>query len=471
MGERIDADLCVIGAGAGGLAVAAAASQLGAGTVLVERGRMGGQSRDSGIAALMAAARHAAAIRRSREFGIAAEPTIDFAAVMDHVHRVIAELAPQDSEARFTALGVRVIRAEARFTGPGELVAGNVTIRARRFVIATGSVPAIPPLAGLDAVPFLTTETIFDNRALPAHLLVIGAGAAGLELAQAHRLLGARVTVIDADRALAEDDPELSALLLERLRRDGIEIFEGAHIAHVERAADGVAVTVDGGAGEQRIEASHLLVAAGRRLALDGLALDRAGIAIDAQGLVLDRRLRTTNRRVYAVGDAAGGPQSSHAAQYQAGIVIRNALFRLPAKADYRALPRVTYTLPELAQVGLTEAQARRQFGADISLLRAPFADSDRAHAERATEGLVKIVARRNGRILGAAILGAAAGELISLWALALEGGVKLKTIAGMIAPYPTLSEASKRAAASHYLPKLLNDRTRAVVRFLARFG
>jgi pyruvate/2-oxoglutarate dehydrogenase complex dihydrolipoamide dehydrogenase (E3) component len=473
--ERLEVDLCVIGAGSGGLRVAAGAALLGARTVLVERDRMGGECLNTGCVpskALLAAAKHAASARAAAAFGIAAVPTIDFAAAMRRVQGVIAELAPQDSAERFAGLGVRVIRAEARFAAPDEVTAGAVAIRARRIIIATGSKPVIPPIPGLNTVPFFTNETIFENTGLPAHLVVIGGGSVGLELAQAHRLLGARVTVLEAGRALAKDDPELAALLIARLGVDGVEIVEGARVLRVERAGTGVAVVFDGAAGERRLDASHLLVAAGRRAALQSLALDQAGIATDSGGaLVLDRRLRTTNRRVYAVGDAAGGPQFTHAAAYQAGIVIRNALFRLPARANYRALPRVTYTAPELARVGMTETEARQRFGRDIAILRAPFSDNDRAHAERATAGLVKVVTRRNGHILGASILGAAAGELIALWALAIEGRVRLKTVARMIVPYPTLGEASQRAAASYYAPKLFGERTRRLVRFLARFG
>lgn len=476
MTERIAADLCVIGAGAGGLSVAAGASQLGAGTVLIERGRMGGDCLNYGCVpskALLAAARHAALAREAAAFGVAlGEPAIDFAAVMRHVRGVIAALAPQDSVARYTGLGVRVVRAAARFAGRGEVIAGEVAVTARRIVIATGSSPVIPEIPGLAAVPFLTNETIFDNERLPEHLLVIGGGPVGLELAQAHRLLGSRVTVIEAGSALGRDDAELAALLVARLRAGGVAILEGTRVLRVAPDGDGVAVVCADAAGERRIAGSHLLLAVGRRADLAGLDLDRAGIATDAGGaLVLDDRLRTTNRRVLAVGDAAGGPQFTHVAGYHAGIVLRNALFRLPAKVDYRALPWVTFTAPELAQVGLTEAQARARDGDALSILRWPFFENDRAQAERATAGLVKVVARRNGRILGATILGASAGELIQPWCLAIAARMKLKAIAEMIAPYPTLGEASKRAAGSFYAPLLFGPRTRFLVRLLARFG
>lgn len=467
-----EADLCVIGAGSGGLSVAAVAAQLGARTVLVERGKMGGDCLNYGCVpskSLLAAAKAAEAARHMGAFGVGTvPPEVDFAAVMRHVRGVIAAIAPNDSEARFTGLGVDVIRAEARFAGPQEIEAGDRRIRARRIVLATGSSPSAPPIPGLAETPYLTNETIFENSVLPQHLLVIGGGPIGLEMAQAHRLLGARVTVLEAARLLAKDDPELVDLLRVRLRADGIAIREEARIARVERAGEGVAAVLEGG---ERIEASHLLVAAGRRANVEGLALEKAGIAYSPKGIEVDARLRTSNRKVYAIGDAAGGPQFTHVANYHAGIVIRNALFRLPAKVDYRALPWVTYTLPELAQVGLTEAAAREREGDRLTILRWPLHENDRAQAERETQGLVKIVATRRGKVLGASILAPNAGELVQLWCLAIQERIGVKSVAGMIAPYPTLGEASKRAAGTFFVPTLFSGRTRKLVRFLAKFG
>ncbi len=475
MSAVILADICVIGAGSGGLSVAAGAAQLGARTVLIERGRMGGDCLNYGCVpskALLAAAKRAGLSRNNAAFGlVGGAATVDFAAVMDHVHQVIATIAPMDSVERFEGLGVTVVKASARFTGPREVTAGDVTVRARRIVVATGSSPAVPPIPGLDRVPYLTNETVFENRVLPRHLIVVGGGPIGLELAQAHRLLGAEVTVLEAQQALAKDDPELAALLLGRLRGDGIAIEEQAQILRVEAKADGIAVVVATGAGERRIEGSHLLVAAGRRPNLDGLDLETAGIAATPHGITVDAGLKTTNRRVYAIGDVAGGPQFTHVAGYHAGIVIRNALFRLPAKVDYRALPWVTYTDPELAQIGLTEAAARVAYGKDLQILRWPFHDNDRAQTEHETTGLVKVLARRNGRVVGASILGAHAGELIQSWGLAIAGKLSLATIAGSMVAYPTLAEASKRAAGSSFTPRLFSARTRALVRLLARLG
>jgi pyruvate/2-oxoglutarate dehydrogenase complex dihydrolipoamide dehydrogenase (E3) component len=464
-------DLCVIGAGSGGLAVAAGAAQMGAEVVLIERGAMGGDCLNFGCVpskSLLAAARIADLGRRGAELGVAyARPQIDFAAVAESVQRVITAIAPNDSIERFEGLGVRVLHAEAHFTGPRTVRAGETEIRPRRVVVATGSHPAIPPIRGLDDVPYLTNETVFANRQLPDHLIVIGGGPIGIEMAQAHRRLGARVTVLDVGPLLPRDDPELVALLADRLLTEGISCRPGIEIAEVERVGETVAVRLASG---EQISGSHLLVAAGRRPAVAALDLAAAGIASTGQGITVDARLRTTNRRVFAIGDVVGGPQFTHIALYHAGIVIRNALFHIPAKVDYRALPWVTYTDPELAHAGLNEAAART---AERSprVLRWRFAENDRAQTERDSEGVVKVVTRGNGRILGASILGAGAGDLILPWVLAIAQKLKIGALANLIVPYPTRGEASKRAAGSYYTPALFSPRTRRLVRLLARFG
>jgi pyruvate/2-oxoglutarate dehydrogenase complex dihydrolipoamide dehydrogenase (E3) component len=464
-------DLCVIGAGAGGLAVAAGAVQMGASVVLIERGRMGGDCLNYGCVpskSLLAAAKLAAAWRHGPELGIHYQPPqVDFAAVADSIERVIARLTSNDSVERFERLGVRVLQDEARFLDPRTVRAGDKTIKPRRFVVATGSSPVVPPIPGLVGVPFFTNETIFVNRTLPDHLIVIGGGPIGIELAQAQRRLGSAVTVLDAGPILPHDDPELVTLLTARLTEEGIALKPAVAIAGIERTDEGLAVALANG---ERIVGSHLLVAAGRRPDLAALDLPAAGIDTNPGGIVVDARLRTTNRRAFAIGDAAGGPQFTHVALYHAGIVIRNALFRLPARIDYRALPWVTYTDPELAHVGLSEAAARKA-GHDARVLRSPFADNDRAHTERDTAGELKIVTSRRGRVLGATILGAAAGDLIMPWALAISQKLKIGAMANLIVPYPTRGEAGKRAAGNFYTPTLFAPRTRRLVRLLAHFG
>lgn len=474
MAERLTPDLCVIGAGSGGLSVAAAAAAFGVPVVLIEKAEMGGDCLNTGCVpskALLAAAKHAADMRGGAPFGVDAQGVaVDFRRVHDHVHRVIAAIAPVDSEERFTGLGVRVIRAAAHFKDRHTVVAGDFEIRARRFVVATGSKAAMPPIPGLDGVSCLTNETIFDLTELPQHLLVIGGGPIGVELAQAFRRLGSDVTVLEAAQPLAKDDPECASLVLDSLARDGVAIRAGAKVSGVRRANDKIAVTISSDGKEETIEGSHLLVATGRKAVTEGLGLEAAGIKTDRKGIVTDARLRTSNRRVYAVGDVAGRLQFTHAANYYAGIVIRNALFRLPAKASDDAVPWVTYTEPELAQTGLTEAQARER-GITVRIARWPYHDNDRAQAERQTRGHIKVVTDRRGRILGATIVGAQAGELITTWTLAISQRLNIRAFAGIVVPYPTLSEIGKRAAIDYFAPGLTSPWVRRIIRWLRKLG
>lgn len=473
--STISADICVIGAGSAGLSVAAGAAQLGARTVLIEAARMGGDCLNTGCVpskALLAAAKAAANVRRAGRFGVqAGEPQVDFAAVNRHVHDVIAQIAPHDSVERFTGLGCTVIEARARFVDERTVEAGDQRIGARRFVVATGSRAAVPPIPGLADVPFFTNESLFDNTTLPGHLIVIGGGPIGCEMAQAHRRLGARVSVLDLATVLPKDDPDMVAIVRQALRADGITIEEGARILKLERRGGGVAVVVADGDGERAIAGSHLLVAAGRRPNVEDLGLEAAGVEYGPKGITVDPRLRTSNRRVFAAGDVAGSYQFTHLASYHAGIVLRNALFRVPAKVDTRALPWVTYTDPELAHVGLTEAQARAEGSGEVRVLTSTFAENDRARTERTTEGSIKVVVAKRGRILGATIVGAHAGELILPWVLAIQARMKIGVLAGAIAPYPTLSEISKRAAGSYYTSTLFSPRTRMLVRLLGWLG
>ncbi|MEJ1157126.1 dihydrolipoyl dehydrogenase family protein [Prosthecomicrobium sp. N25] len=473
-------DICVIGAGSGGLSVAAAAAAFGVEVVLVERGAMGGDCLNTGCVpskALIAAARHAEAIREAAAFGVEAGPVrIDFARVRAHVRDVIDGIAPHDSQERFEGLGVKVIRAEARFTGPEAVSAGGFEIRARRFVVATGSGPVLPPIPGLADVPVLTNESVFDLTALPERLLVLGGGPIGLELAQAFRRLGSEVTVLEAERALGREDPDLARVALERIRRDGVSLREGAKVERVERGPEGIVLSVAGPDGTERIAGSHLLVAAGRAPTTAGLDLERAGIAQDRRGITVDRGLRTTNRRVYAIGDVAsvegrGGLQFTHVAGYHAGLVVRSILFRLPVRENRDLLPRVTYTDPEVGQVGLTEAEARARHGDGIRVLTVPMAASDRARAERETDGLVKLVVTGKGRLLGAGAAGRNAGELVNLWSLALAAGLTVRPVAGFVSPYPTVGELARRAAIEFYRPTLASPWLRRVIRVLRIFG
>ena len=470
MSATLTPDVCIVGGGSAGLVVAAGAAQLGLDVVLVERALMGGDCLNFGCVpskALIAAARVAQAQRSGAAFGIApVEPAIDFGKVMDHVAGVIAAIAPNDSVERFEKLGVRVLQEEARFTGRTELQAGSHRIRSKRIVLATGSRPTVPPVPGLAEEPHFTNETNFANRILPSHLVVLGGGPIGLEMAQAFRRLGAKVTVLEAATCLAKDDPELAAIVVARLRREGVELYEKTRVARIERTAGGIAAVLEEGG---RIEGSHLLVATGRTPTTDGLDLDRAGIAHDKRGITVDDSLRTSNRNVWAIGDCNGRYAFTHMAGHEASLFIRGALFRAPAKLDPSIVPWATYTDPELAQVGLNERDARARHGDGVKILRWTFAENDRAQTERDTDGLVKVVTDRRGRVLGAGIAGPQAGELIQSWCLAVAGRLKISTLASFVPPYPTLGETAKRAAGSYYTETLFGSRTQRLVRFLAR--
>jgi pyruvate/2-oxoglutarate dehydrogenase complex dihydrolipoamide dehydrogenase (E3) component len=471
----LETDICVIGAGSGGLSVAAGAAQLGVPTVLIEQGAMGGDCLNYGCVpskALLAAAHAAQAVRDAGRFGVrTAPPEIDFAAVRAHVQGAIAAIEPNDSEARFTGLGVRVFRQHARFTAPDTVtLADGTAIRARRIVVAAGARAAVPPIPGLDTVPYLTNETLWANPTLPAHLVVLGGGAIGVEMAFAHRRLGSQVTLVEGAAILGREDQELAEGLKQVLRDAGITLIEQAKVL---RAEAGPSLVLE---GDRRVSGSHLLVATGRAPNTAGLGLEAANVATTKLGIAVTTGLvSTTNPKVFAIGDIAdvdgiGPRQFTHVAGYHAGIVIRRALFRLPARIDYRALPRAIYTDPELAQVGLTEAEARAA-GTQASSLHWTMAENDRAIAEGATVGLAKLTLDARGKIIGAGMLAPHAGELIAQWGTAIMQGAKLSAMAGQVIAYPTRAEAGKRAAGSYFTAKLFAPRTRWLVRKLRRLG
>jgi len=473
----IQTDICIIGAGSGGLSVAAGASQMGANVVLIEKAAMGGDCLNTGCVpskALLASGHVAQSMREARTFGVQPNsPVIDWAAVHQHVHEVIATIAPNDSVERFEGLGVKVIQAAAEFIDEKTVQAGDVQVRAKYFVLATGSSAFVPPIEGLDTVDYFTNENIFDNKEPIDHLIVIGGGPIGIEMAQAHRRLGCKVTVMELARLLMKDDRELAKIVIDRLRDEGMIFYEGGRNLHIKKTDEGIRAYCDMGPEEHPdkacVKGSHLLIATGRRANVNGLNLEAAGVKYSPRGVQVDARLRSSNKRIFAIGDVAGPYQFTHMAAYQAGIVIRNMLFKLPAKVDYSAVPWVTYTDPELSHVGMTEADAEAA-GKPVKVLRWKFDENDRAQAEKRTEGMVKVITEQNGRILGATIVGLHAGELIQPWVLAISQKMKIGAMASMIAPYPTLSEVNKRIAGSFYTEKLFSKGTKKLVRFLMRF-
>jgi pyruvate/2-oxoglutarate dehydrogenase complex dihydrolipoamide dehydrogenase (E3) component len=468
---RIKTDILVIGAGSGGLSVAAGASQMGADVVLLEGHKMGGDCLNFGCVpskALIASGKAAYAQAHSAQFGVAnAVPQIDYAAAKDHVADVIAQIEPVDSQERFEGFGVKVIREFGHFISPTQVQAGDAVITARRIVIATGSRPLVPPIPGLDSVPYQTNETLFDLRERPDHLLIIGGGPIGMEMAQAHVRLGSKVTVIEGAKALGKDDPEMAQVVLDSLKAEGIEIAEDALAAEIRGQAGAIEIETKDG---RIFKGSHLLMAVGRKTNVDNLNLEAAGIKTSRTGVAVDSSLRTSNKRVYAIGDVAGGLQFTHVAGYHAGVIIRSILFGLPSKAKTSHIPWATYTDPELAQVGMTEAEARKEHGANLEVVRHEYLHNDRAIAERKTKGLIKVMVVK-GRPVGASIVGYQAGELINLWALVLVNKMKMNQVAAMVAPYPTIGEVNKRAAGAYFTPRLFDNPTvKRVVRFVQKW-
>jgi pyruvate/2-oxoglutarate dehydrogenase complex dihydrolipoamide dehydrogenase (E3) component len=469
--SEIKTDVLVIGAGSGGLSVAAGASQMGADVVLLEGGKMGGDCLNYGCVpskALIAAAKAAYGQAHSAIYGVAdVTPKVDYAAVMEHVAGVTAQIAPVDSQERFEGFGVRVIREFGHFISPHQVQAGNDVITARRIVIATGSSPLVPPIPGLADMPYLTNETLFDLRKQPEHLLIVGGGPIGVEMAQAHVRLGCKVTIIEGAKALGNDDPEMATVVLDSLRSEGVEIAEDALAAQVTRKPGAIAIETKDG---RIFNGSHLLMAVGRKTNTDRLNLEVANIAATPIGITVDASLRTSNKKVYAIGDVAGGLQFTHVAGYHAGVVIRSILFGLPSKAKTSHIPWATYSDPELAQVGLTEAQARDVHGDKLQVARSEMLHNDRAIAERKTKGQIKVMVVK-GRPVGVSIVGHQAGESIGLWALALANNLKMSQVAAMVAPYPTIGEVNKRAAGAYFSPRLFENQTvKRVVRFVQKW-
>jgi pyruvate/2-oxoglutarate dehydrogenase complex dihydrolipoamide dehydrogenase (E3) component len=475
MADTLTPDLCIIGAGAGGLALAQAAAGAGASVVLVEQGRMGGERLNTGCIpskALLAATRRFHDLKSLGQFGIGvANTTIDFAEARAHMRGVIAAVAPNDSAERLTGLGVRVIVGTARFTDPDTVTAGNdVTIKAHNTVIATGSSPTHPLIHGLEPKDYYTSKTIFDLTECPDHLVILGGGSTGIELAQAFRRFGAAVTVIEMRRPLATEDAECADIVLAQLDSEGIAIQPGALVTGIEHRGTGVKVTLDTDAGTRTIEGSHLLVAVGCWPNVDGLDLAAAGVRHNAGGITVDAHLRTSNKKIYAVGDVTGGPRFTHVAQYHAGIVLQNTVLKGNAKVDYSATPRVLFSDPELAQVGLTEAEAVKQRHR-IRVLRWGYVDNDRAQAEHTTRGHIKVVTDLGGNILGATIVGSHAGELISVWTLAITQHIDIHHMAQLVVPYPTLAEIGKSVAGTSLTTGLTTSWLQRIMGSLRRRG
>lgn len=462
-------DLVVIGGGTGGLIVTSVAAQLGLKVTMIERrDKLGGDCLQTGCVpskTLIHAAKVASLMRRAGDYGLnAVEPEVDLGRVSDHVQSVIDQIQPHDDPERFRDYGAEVLFGHASFTDPHTVEVSGQRLHGRRFVIATGSSPFIPPIPGLADVPYLTNENIFSLRELPARLIVLGGGAIGVEMAQAYARLGSQVTIVERlPHILPQEDPEISDMLAQSLKAEGIDILTNTSAEHVSKTEAVYHMRCSReNKNDCELECDALLVAVGRKPNVAGMGLESAGVDYDNKGIKVDRRLRTSSKHIFACGDVAGPYPFTHMAEYQAGIVISNAIFRFPKKTSYRVVPWVTYSDPELARVGITEQQAKQQ-GLDVDVLRFPFSGIDRALAEVETTGEMKLISRK-GKILGATILGPHAGELIHEIVLAMQTGLKIGDISATIHAYPTLAQISRRTVNTYYGEKLFSDRTRKVV-------
>lgn len=468
-------DLVVIGGGAGGLVVASGAAQLGLKVTLIEKQpNLGGDCLHYGCVpskCLIHAAKVASLQRRGGEFGLVSlNVKADLGQVNGYVQRVIAHIQKHDDPERFRRYGCSVLFGAPEFSDPHTIRVNGETISSRRFVIATGSRPAVPPIAGLVEAGYITNLDVFSLASLPARLVVLGGGPIGIELAQALGRLGSRITLVEkAEHILPREDPEVSTLLRARLEAEGIIIHTGTSVVRAWRADHSKFLECrrvnDGQVIE--LETDEILAAAGRRPNVVGLNLEAAGVIYGARGIEVDRRQRTSARHIYACGDVCGPYPFTHMAEYQAGIVISNVVFRFPKKADYRVVPWVTFSDPELARVGLSESEAKSR-GLVPTVLRFPFKEVDRAITDSETDGLVKLVVHK-GRIIGASILGPHAGELLHEIVLAMKLGAGIGTISATIHAYPTLAQSLRRAVNSYYGPKLFSPGARRLVRWINR--
>ncbi len=470
-----DVDICIIGAGSAGLSIASGAAQLGRSVVLFEAGEMGGDCLNAGCVpskAFLKAGKLAQARRQGADMGIkAVEPEIDFEAVKAHVKDVIATIAPVDSQERFEGLGCTVIREFASFKDANTVHSETTEVKAKRFVVCTGSRASAPPIPGLDSVEYLTNEEIFDVDELPEHLLVIGAGPIGLELGQTFCRFGSKVSIIDMSTPLARSDSSQVDVLVNALKSEGVDFHTGAMTKEIRKKGKKIEVELDDGTV---LKGSHLLMAAGRGPIVEGLGLENAGVVYDR--IEVDNNLRTANKKVYAAGDVAKGMGGlTHAAGFHAGQLIKNFYFMPPgignmlSKANTERMPAVVYTEPEFADIGLSEKEAREKYS-DIRVVHWEFEENDRAIAERHTAGGVKIVARKNGTILGGSIVGDYAGEIIHMLSVAMTNKVKISGLAQIISPYPTRSEAVKRAAGSWYTATIFGPKAKKMAGFWTKF-
>lgn len=471
--RKLKADLIVIGGGSGGLSAAAGAAMLGLNVILYEKHEMGGDCLNYGCVpskALLTTAKYAQTARESAKYGVSVSaPTVDWEQVKAHVQKAIDTIAPVDSQERFEGLGVTVIREHAQFKDRKTIESATTEATARRIIVSTGSTAFIPPIPGLSETPYITNETVFSLPEQPKHLVILGGGPIGMEMAQAFHRLGSEVTVIEMGRAMARAEADHARIAVDAIREEGVTILEGHKAVKVTGADGTVSVDTESEDGTKTITGTHLLVAVGRRAMLDGLELEAGKVDFDRRGIQVSDKLRSvSNPRVWALGDIAGQGQFTHLAGWHASVFTRRAFFKQGSKASDLPLPAVTYVAPEVAQVGLTEAEAREQYGDSVTTSSFPFHENDRAIAEGKTLGEAKLVIRK-GKILGASVVGDGAGDIIQIVGYGMSNKLGVQSLTNFISPYPTRAEVVKRAASAHFTPTVFGKASRTLVGLLQR--
>ena len=454
-------DAIVIGGGAAGLTAAGGVALFGRKAVLIEMHKMGGECLNNGCVpskAIITAAKRAQEARQGTRHGVTlAEPKVEWAGVHKHIHDAIAAIAPHDSKETFEGRGVEVILGRAQITGKHTVEAGGKVLKAPRIVVATGSRPFVPPIEGLDDVPYLTNENLFDLDELPGHLVIIGGGVIGMEMAQSFRRLGSEVTVINPGDLMGRDDQDSVDVVAQVMREEGVKFVDGKGQKVTGDSGGGkgsVTVEIDDG---QSVTGTHLLIAAGRTPNTSGFGLEELGVEIGRGGIVVDKRRRTSIKSIYAIGDCRDGPRLTHVSGYEGGNVALEIGLGVPTKVDWKALPWCTYTEPEVAQVGMTEADAREEHGDRVTVVKEGFDHNERAIAEGSTKGHIKVVFKGK-KVLGASIVGKGAGELLLPWTQAISGKASSFGLGSAIVSYPTRSEINKAAAFSAWEPTVFGS-------------
>jgi pyruvate/2-oxoglutarate dehydrogenase complex dihydrolipoamide dehydrogenase (E3) component len=472
-----DYDIGIIGGGAAGLTVASGAAQLGAKTLLIEKeSELGGDCLHFGCVpskTLIKTAHVYHMMQNGARFGLPemVRQPVDFKNVAERIRTVVGKIQQHDSVERFCKLGAKIEFGSPRFTDEHTVDLGGKSITAKKWLLATGSSPAIPPVEGLDQVPYLTNREIFYLDRLPESLIILGAGPIAIEMAQAFCRLGSKVTVIQRNtQILSKEDRDMADLVMNVLQQEGVTFHLGCKMLRARNLGDSREVAIETSDGKElAVSGAEILVALGRSVNIEGLGLAEIGVEFDRKGIKVDKRLRTSQKHIYGAGDVIGGYQFTHAAGYEGGIVVSNAIFHLPRKVDYTWMPWCTYTGPELAGIGMNEKMARAA-GIEYRVWTENFADNDRSLAEGEEVGLIKLLVGRNNKPIGVQIIGLHAGELLGEWVAALNGKVKLSGLAGAIHPYPTLTEINKRVVGSTFTAKIFSDRVRKILKFLFRF-